>query len=1394
MVIVLSFVVLCTILVVAFFANVTTEGVGERAAASETSASQLALSAVQLVEGTITNATEPQSDTSVAWASQPGMIRTYGGTASALLSDPLNYYKLYSSDNMIVAGKALCNTFTTTGQAAEVPQYWDKAPSLFTDLNAPLTTGPGAPIFPILDPRAADLGVEGFANNATSSTLDGTIATTGTFGSDSGSRLPMPVRWMYVLRDGTMTVPDTPTASGLSSTAITSVSWSKTAVNVPTAANPIVGRVAFWTDDESAKVNVNTASEGTYQDSPLCNSGSSSDVFTYPPTTALGDYVLARLPGVQHEYQRYPGHPATTCLSSVFGNSLAGLSRKDLVKSITDVVPRIQDYPSTTTTAAGTTSGASSMGGTQVGATSTPALMTDFDRLYANLDEFQFTPTRATPNLQATQTSVEQNLVDSCRFFVTAHSKAPELNMFGLPRVAMWPLWDTALVSQATLTPFDQEILRCSTVTSGLSSSGGVPHSFAFFRANALSATADFPASGSPSTGIGVQRNHQVFAYLQNLLARPVPGFGNSFASKYNSAPSGPTDSDQILTEIFDYIRSTNLADNSSVTIGTTTTNAVPYTGTYGPSGNVGATSIASSSQNASPGQVVPIQISVSGGTTQGFGRIATIGEMVLVLMKVDDRKDTGAAPGGTNYASTVTVQGPGAGSISSVNPAKQTLMEWCLIPKMVSPMCGYVALANDIRLVFSNGGGSPLTIGSTTVDLSTASNIYDSGRLSCNERDSVIGGNIGAESLVEYSYATFSRQASGSPSDSMYPTGLCLVDGGSQTSPPTPAPSTTTMPISGSFTVQLYAPAGSSAAAAGTPLQTYTFTIPPNTTVPIPQVSVSGTSWFGTFRAAGQTGGPGGGTQTSAYKTQTSGTTVSGTFTYPASTPPSFNKGAIGRLSQGYRNYLGGSDVIRSLVPMGPLSTGGAVNVLGDIRVVASSPTSPASVWQLTLTSAGTAPTSTTGAADSACLGVLAPFPGSAYGQVSPLIAHNKYVSPPEVPPLPGGNTAAVTMPAPGNQPADWDNGPGLMPDGPWMNKPDEGTGAASGLPYIGNYETMVFQGATLSTQFSPNRQVSSPVMFGSLLTGADHPWRTLLFRPATLPGYQGGYTHPGNSNPATSVPDHLLLDLFWMPVVEPYGISEPLATSGKINLNTQITPFTYINRTTGMNAVLKSVMITALNPDGSNGIANNSFKFVKSGNNSYKTATTNVTYGSATTRYPIDATQTLAQLTNSSDTTSAFPDFARKTHSVTAPNFFVSPSQICDVPLIPVSNATSLAGFWGANSLTGDNSLERPYSLIYPRVTTKSNIFTVHVRAQTLKKIATDPNQASWNEAKDQVLSDYRGSYTIEKYFDPNNDDITTDTHGTVASASNDGSISQTAAIRNTKWRLLNAKRFGQ
>jgi hypothetical protein len=72
-------------------------------------------------------------------------------------------------------------------------------------------------------------------------------------------------------------------------------------------------------------------------------------------------------------------------------------------------------------------------------------------------------------------------------------------------------------------------------------------------------------------------------------------------------------------------------------------------------------------------------------------------------------------------------------------------------------------------------------------------------------------------------------------------------------------------------------------------------------------------------------------------------------------------------------------------------------------------------------------------------------------------------------------------------------------------------------------------------------------------------------------------------------------MLDLFHVPVVEPYAISEPFSTAGKVNLNYVIAPFgyaagdagtnpntriprSYLRRDTALRGVLRSVWMMAV------------------------------------------------------------------------------------------------------------------------------------------------------------------------------------------------------------------------
>ncbi len=152
-----------------------------------------------------------------------------------------------------------------------------------------------------------------------------------------------------------------------------------------------------------------------------------------------------------------------------------------------------------------------------------------------------------------------------------------------------------------------------------------------------------------------------------------------------------------------------------------------------------------------------------------------------------------------------------------------------------------------------------------------------------------------------------------------------------------------------------------------------------------------------------------------------------------------------------------------------------------------------------------------------------------------------------------------------------DWDNGIGWMPDGGFLNLPDQGAlptkvAGFGQTPYFNNS----FDGGGDDDVYftEPHDAFARDVSARCRLVSR---------------GGEAGRRCSSDVNRLTrdtrrrmerfaSNPDYLMLDYFWMPVVEPYAISEPLSTAGKINMNFQIVPFTYIERSTGLYAVLET------------------------------------------------------------------------------------------------------------------------------------------------------------------------------------------------------------------------------
>ena len=287
-----------------------------------------------------------------------------------------------------------------------------------------------------------------------------------------------------------------------------------------------------------------------------------------------------------------------------------------------------------------------------------------------------------------------------------------------------------------------------------------------------------------------------------------------------------------------------------------------------------------------------------------------------------------------------------------------------------------------------------------------------------------------------------------------------------------------------------------------------------------------------------------------------------------------------------------------------------------------------------------------------------------------------------------------------------DWTSGTGSHPHGAITAVPDQGTDDSR----RGGYYEEVFVPETGKT-FSALRQLPSPVVFGSLPVGirpeATQPWRTLLFcaNPAA------GKHHPGWQQPR----DHYLLDLFQMPVVEPYPLSDSLSSAGKVNLNYQLVPFTYIKRDTALRGALRSTKVTTLR--------------------------SNVPTTTFTARLSIDADETLKGFDRR---------FAKDG------DCFKSASELCEMFLVPqgakledMKEGDPTTWWWKQFLATGDNLRESPYNHLYPRVTSRSNTFTVHYRVQVLTRGLGDPTR--WVERPEFIAREARGATTVEQYIDP-------------------------------------------
>ena len=589
LIIVLAMLLLLSGLIVSFMTTVSTERAGSSVNNSGLTTRQLADSTVSFAIGQIRQATTQAERATVptTWASQPGAIRTLSGTVGPTTNvtsgpppDVMQFtyrpgsndyiFKLFSSAKMKIAAADLSGQAWDPADIAVV-ERWDRLKSEderakdgfagYVDLNEPILTPlPSSisedkplivdPRYPIIDPRARFDQVEKPITGATQGIVEGfDIKTTGLSdaklqffkrdgaGNKQGTQavqyLPMPVKWLYVMRDGSMAAADS------------------TSGKIPGASleNPIVGRTAFWADDETCKLNINTASEGTYWETPTASSEQISGnvdggkILISSPTSMS----LAAAQPAKGEYQRYPGHPATTSLSPVLG-WLWGIYPKDKPRpprdatlvTMKDAINQLSPFTPWGKIAGGSTS----MGGSYNADPDLPPppkpntneklvlpkMKVDTKRLYTTVDELVFKSLRNTSTTNPpTKTPLNNEklspeALEKLRFFLTTNSRAPELNVFGRPRVTFWPIH----TSPGYRTGFDDLFAFTSTLYKDPNNPGGSDDkAFYVTRYDAKDSANDF-LSG---------KNKEIFEYLKLMTGSgafpTIPGFGGCFLNKY---------------------------------------------------------------------------------------------------------------------------------------------------------------------------------------------------------------------------------------------------------------------------------------------------------------------------------------------------------------------------------------------------------------------------------------------------------------------------------------------------------------------------------------------------------------------------------------------------------------------------------------------------------------------------------------------------------------------------------------------------------------------------------------------------------------------------------------------------------------------------------------------
>lgn len=1359
---VLAIISLMTVLIISFFTMAQSQKTTAINSVEMQRVVTLKDTAINLVMAQIREATTLLGDPAnpTIWTSQPGAVRTY--STSPLYT---RFYKLYSAEKMMIDNiKDGESKILLQDLKKDVDPKWDDFPDMYVDMNRPMRpAGFGDEeesaakvrtrlIFPIVDPSryngqesAKTENTEGFVYGE--SRLD--AAKVNGVDPNKG-QLAMPVRWIYLLEDGT---------PGVIGKDGKFAAIGKASAGTPSKENPIVSRVAWWTDDESCKINVNTASLPIPWDTPR--------------TSSSEDLWYAQHQPVNGECQHYPSHPAQTDLTAVLYPGYryspdtsalpVGAEMNPLPPKYASLIWNISPFITET-------------GGTEGGtkrvnlSAEKPVLLDENDHLFATFEELYFKARKEDRNLNRARETVAKDDTGSkmldrlagSQFFLTTRSNGPEMTIWGTPRLCMFPMHSTVVTevgkTGGTLPPrvgaFEVTMATNCTIAT---------KPYYFLRAdNPGSRHNNFFADHGG-------RNTDLETYLRNLTEARPPGYPelpkalDTFKKKYpgpNGAnlgqasdnPGKPdfdsTDRCQILLSMLDYIRSTNM------TPGYIQGGNAYDNGNGQVSGICGCN--AKNDSNPQPKHTTALIWNTKVVTPKGSGRTYGPAELIMFAHVVTVKK--GDTVTGVPVNSAGNEMGPDA--MNKWNDQEfpdKSLIQVGMLVNAFSPRQGWAPLFASAGMNISGqvasgdpndprsapGANAPIIVSGTAgveyqMKIGTAVAWNGFNTADPTPPNGVPPGVVAWAGLVGPRMLNHGTTAKVALLDPIVYTGTGAGGTDSINMDLKWMPgqllrvffydSQDPNPVNITQGVDLDMGQGIIRMRVEYTGKTMTSMMRNATEFPPPKVAIRsfvvphGDYRLTTIPLRVERGMfvPHGGDKHSVVEPILSGRNV----TYVPS--PGY------QLAEGPEGLFGDPKIPQMNIGYAPH----LAPVKGEFLCNEALGTKPPDKVVAVASSGGPirAARFATGRRDGQ-------YSGPKY---------QPYTSANQIPNR-GSSDPLET--------SDFDNGVGLCPDGPYMNQPDDGDSRDSTYPYYG---TLLVKSQTNPASFSPNRLVRSAVDFGSIPNGvqARVPWQTLRFRPdpsmykgqciyqdsGSQPQKPDGYNHYFPFSNYCGPKDHLLLDMFWVPVVEPWSISEAFATKGLINLNQQIFPFTYIERTTALHALMRSERMMAIPDERSNDYKNGT-KFPD--RNIY--------------RHWINAKETLKQLTD-------FRWRGEDAEGFSIPfNAFRSASEICELWLVPEKNSApgeingaydlqfTIREFWKQNRLTGDNMRERPYANIYPRLTVRSNVYKIHIVSQTLKKAASNSPDSFTTEYKDgvdpdMVTAEWRGSALIERVINPN------------------------------------------